>query len=152
MGSEIKRILITKVAKMKKLNKDINIIHNMNNNEIEKSKITGKYVGPVLAILLISEIINFKIWEIAANPQLVYLNGFILLLFGFYIIRIHNIWIKSWQVLITLSGWFFTTLGLLRMFFPQAKQANQSIATHIGLIVLLTIELIIIFKSYSKKR
>jgi hypothetical protein len=117
----------------------------------ENSITIGKYVGPVLSLLIISEIINYRIWKIPTNPQLVYLNGFILLLFGFYIIRVHNIWVRSWPVLITLSGWFFTILGVLRMFFPEAQQAGDSVYTFIGLGIITLAELYIIFKAYRNK-
>lgn len=117
----------------------------------ENSVTIGKYLGPVLSLLLISEIMNFHIWNIPTNPQLVYLNGFVLLLFGFYFIRVHNLWVKSWPILITLSGWFFTVLGVLRMFFPEAKQASDSVYIFVGLWILTIIELFITFKSYTVK-
>lgn len=117
----------------------------------ENSITIGKYLGPVLSLLLISEVVNFHIWNTSTNPQLVYLNGFVLLLFGFYIIRVHNLWVKSWPVLITLSGWFFTILGVMRMFFPEAKQASDSFYTFVGLGILTIIELFITFKSFTNR-
>jgi hypothetical protein len=117
----------------------------------EHSITIGKYLGPVLSLLIISEIINFHIWKSPTNPQLVYLNGFVLLLFGFYIIRVHNLWIKDWPVFITLSGWFFTVLGVMRMFFPEAQQAGDNTPTFVGLVILTAIELYVTFKAYSSK-
>ncbi len=117
----------------------------------ENSITIGKYVGPIISLLIISEIINYHIWDTPTNPQLVYLNGFVLLLFGFYVIRVHNLWTRSWPVFITLSGWFFTILGVLRMFFPEAQQAGESIYIFVGLGILTLIELFITFKSYLSK-
>ncbi len=116
------------------------------------SKNIGRFVGPVTVLLLLSEIINFHIWNNGNTPQMVYLNGFVLLLFGFYIIRTHNLWIRNWQVLITLTGWFFTILGLYRMFFPGAQQASESQATYVGLVILLAIEALVTFKSYWPRK
>lgn len=117
----------------------------------ENSVAIGRYVGPVLSLLIISEFINYDIWKTPGDPQLIYLNGFVLLLFGFYIIRVHNLWVKSWPVFITLSGWFFTILGVMRMFFPEAQQAGDSVYIFLGLGILTIIELFVTFKSYTSK-
>lgn len=120
--------------------------------KFENSRNIGKYVGPVLSLLIISEIINYHIWKVPVGPPLVYLNGFVLLLFGFYIIRIHNIWVRSWPVFITLSGWFFTILGVMRMFFPEAQQAGDSIYMFLGLGAITIIELFVTLKSYVNRK
>lgn len=118
---------------------------------MKDSKNIGRYVGPVVILLLVTEIINFHIWSTAGNPQVVYLNGFILVLFGFYIIHAHNVWKRSWPVIITLTGWFFALLGLYRMFFPEAKQAPENIFMTVGLLILVLLEVFMTFKAYSSK-
>lgn len=115
------------------------------------SKNIGRFVGPVVILLLVTEIINFHIWNVSGGPQLVYLNGFVLLLFGFYIIYVHNIWTRSWPIIITLTGWFFTILGLYRMFFPEAKQAPENSMMYVGLIILVALEVFMTLKAYASK-
>ncbi len=115
---------------------------------MSKSKELGRYIGPVLVLLFLSEIINFHIWSTGNTPQLIYLNGFVLLLFGWYIVSKHNIWTLTWPVLITIIGWAATALGLYRMFFPTAPQASDNITSITAVAILLVIALIITFQSY----
>ena len=119
---------------------------------MSKSREIGQYIGPVFIFLFLTEIINFHIWSKGNTPQLIYLNGFVLLLFGWYILSKHNIWTLSWPVLITLMGCAATLLGLYRMFLPIAPQAPDNIATIIGVIILLVIALIITYKSYKPEK
>lgn len=114
------------------------------------SKRVGRYIGPVLSALFLSEIITLHIYQTPASPHLVYLNGFVLLLLGFYLVTIHNIWIRRWPVLITLSAWGATFLGLFRLFFPTAAQAPVDASTYIMLAVFASIEIFITVKSYVK--
>lgn len=114
------------------------------------SKKVGRYVGPVLTTLFLSEIITLPIYATPASPHIVYLNGFVLLLFGFYLVSVHNIWTKHWPILITLSGWGATMLGVFRLFFPTATQAPVDAGTYGMLAVLVVVQLYISAKSYSR--
>jgi hypothetical protein len=74
---------------------------------------------------------------------------------GLAVARAHNVWARSWTVLITLSGWIFLALGLIRMFAAsQYRQATLG-ASPIVLMVLegcfLVVALTITFKAYSGK-
>lgn len=122
----------------------------MKQSEHLASKRVGRYVGPVLTALFLSEIVTLHIYETPASPHIVYLNGFVLLLFGFYLVSIHNIWTKRWPVLITLSAWGATILGLYRLFFPTATQAPVDISTYVMLAVFTALEIYITIKSYMK--
>ncbi len=116
---------------------------------MSKSREIGRYIGPVFVLLFLTEIINFHIWSSGNTPQLVYLNGFVLLLFGWYIVTKHNIWTLKWPVLITMMGWAATALGLYRMFLPTAPQASDNFISIAGVIILLIIALIITYKSFK---
>ena len=67
--------------------------------------------------------------------------------------RFHNVWSRSWTVLITLTGWGLLALDLTRMFFAsQYRQASAGTAPNIFMVietVLLLTGLIITFKSYG---
>ena len=119
---------------------------------MSKSREIGQYIGPVFIFLFLTEIINFHIWSTGNTPQLIYLNGFVLLLLGWYIVSKHNIWTLSWSLLITLMGWATTLLGLYRMFLPKAPQAPDNLISITGVIILLVIALIITYKSYRPEK
>lgn len=46
------------------------------------------------------------------NEALNYLSGIIALLVGAFIISVHNHWVSSWPVIITLIGWISFVKGL----------------------------------------
>lgn len=119
-------------------------------NDYTVSKRVGRYVGPILTVLFLSEMVTLHIYETPVSPHVVYLNGFVLLLLGFYLVSRHNVWTKGWPVLITISAWAMTALGLFRLFFPTAPQAPVSILTYIMLAVFTCAEIFITYKSYSK--
>lgn len=79
-------------------------------------KIAG-LVGPSLIVITISETINASIWASNIAPA-IHLNGGLLFVAGLAIIRSHNLWVRSWPVVVTCVGWFLIFIGLFRMFFP----------------------------------
>lgn len=112
------------------------------------AKQLGQYLGPVLTLLFLSEIVTLDIYKTPASPHIVYLNGFVLFLFGFYIARVHTVWTKRWPILITIAGWGMTALGLLRLFFPDASQAPANTATRVMLGVFMVLGLLLTIKAY----
>jgi hypothetical protein len=59
----------------------------------------------------ISEIFEFKIIQL--------ILGIIPLLIGSFIVSIHNMWILYWTVIITLLGWIFLLIGIIRLIFTE---------------------------------
>jgi uncharacterized membrane protein HdeD (DUF308 family) len=90
----------------------------------------------------------------AQIPPVVYLSGVLLFVAGLAIVRAHNIWVKNWTVLVTLSGWSYLVLGLVRMFgAAQYRQATASTSTWVFILLegcLLVVALFITFKAYSR--
>ncbi len=111
------------------------------------SRQLAQIIGPTLSVMTLSEIKNLSIWE-STIPSVIYLNGVLLFIGGIAIIRVHNFWVRSWIILITLMGWLTLLLGLLRMFFPTAKQAGENFSTYLLLTVLFVIGLFLTFKGY----
>lgn len=122
----------------------------MKQYDYQASKKVGRYLGPVLTALFLSEIVTLRIYETPASPHIVYLNGFVLLLFGFYLVSVHNVWTRRWPVLITLSAWGVTVLGLFRLFFPTAEQAPVNLATYVMVASFALLQIFITVKSYIK--
>lgn len=111
------------------------------------SRQLAQIMGPTLSVMTISEIINLSIWE-RNIPSVTFLNGVLLFVGGIAIIRVHNFWVRSWAVLITLIAWLTLILGLLRMFFPTAKQGGENFPTYLLLTVLFVIGLFLTWKGY----
>jgi uncharacterized membrane protein YhaH (DUF805 family) len=107
----------------------------------------AQIIGPTLCLMTLSEMINLSIWE-SNIPTVIYLNGVLLFVAGIAIIRVHNFWVRSWIILITLTGWLTTILGAFRMFFPTAKQAGENFSTFVMLIILCVIGLFLTVKGY----
>src|SRR5262245_19392815 len=87
------------------------------------SKRIAGLLGPVLVAVSVTEALNLRLLTREMDPHLVhvvYLNGTLLFVAGLSIVRAHNYWTSTWPVLITLTGWFTTLFGLVRMFAPIA--------------------------------
>jgi hypothetical protein len=72
-------------------------------------------LGPILIALTVTEWMNLGVFTEAMGPSYgphVYLNGTLLFVAGLAIVRAHNLWTRSWPVLITLVGWFAVFAGL----------------------------------------
>ncbi len=111
--------------------------------------------GPTLVVMLISEspIVQPRLYD-AQIPPVVYLSGALMFVGGLAVLRAHNHWARDWTVLVTLSGWFFLLLGLVRMFGAERYHrgtANTSPAVVVLLEgVLLVCALIMTFKAYAR--
>ena len=112
-------------------------------------------LGPTMVVMLVSEfpLIQPHLYD-AQIPPVVYLSGVAMFVAGLAVVRTHNLWTRNWTVLVTLSGWFFLALGLLRMF--TAGQYQRSAAeTSPGVFMvlegcLLVVALVITYKAYAR--
>ena len=122
---------------------------------MNKSKQIGGLVGPAIVAMIVSEfpLVQPHLYD-AQIPPVVYISGTLMFIGGLAIVRAHNYWVRDWTVLLTLSGWVFLLLGLVRMFAAGAYlqgAANTTATTFIILeVILLVVGLIITFKSYSR--
>jgi hypothetical protein len=121
---------------------------------VANSKQVGGLVGPTLVAILVSEfpLVQPRLYD-TQIPPVVYLSGVLMFVAGLAVVRSHNVWARNWTVLITLSGWFFLALGLVRMFaaspYLQAMQGAGSMTFMALEGLLLLIALTITFKAYS---
>jgi uncharacterized membrane protein HdeD (DUF308 family) len=126
-------------------------------NMVANSRQVGALVGPTMVAVLVSELplVQPHLYD-TQIPPLVYLSGVLLFLAGLAIVRAHNVWACNWTVLVTLSGWFFLVLGLLRMFaasqYQQAASATRPLIFMLLEGALLLVGLTITFKAYSRHR
>lgn len=122
---------------------------------MEKSKSIAGIVGPTLIVMVLSEL---KLWNPTLydtqSVPLVYLSGVLFFIAGIAIVRSHNIWIWSWQTILTIIGWLAILLGCVRMFFPhvyvtQFQNGNSALFIEILLILL---GIFFTFKAYSSEK
>jgi hypothetical protein len=122
---------------------------------MKNSKQIGGLVGPAIVAMIVSEfpLVQPHLYD-AQIPPVVYLSGVLMFVGGLAIVRAHNYWARDWTVLVTLSGWFFLALGLVRMFAAGSYlQGSANTSATVFMIlesVLLVVGLIITFKSYSR--
>lgn len=114
-------------------------------------------LGPTIVMMVASEfpLVQPHLYD-AQIPPVVYLSGVLMFVAGLAIIQAHNVWRRDWTVLITLSGWFFLLLGLLRMFAAGLYQRSSSSASSVFFMILEGIlfvgGLFMTFKAYARPR
>jgi hypothetical protein len=118
------------------------------------SKQVAALVGPTIVAMIASEfpLVQPHLYD-AQIPPVVYLSGVLMFVGGLAVVLTHNVWAPNWTVLVTLSGWFFLALGLIRMFAAsQYRQASADTSPGVFMVLegcLLVVGLIITFKAYS---
>jgi hypothetical protein len=84
----------------------------------------------------------------------VHLSSVLMFAGGLAIIRAHNRWARDRTVLVTLSGWFFLILGLLRMFATGfcVRSASNTGATAFTFLegILFVLAVYMTFKAYGR--
>lgn len=119
------------------------------------SKQIAGLLGPTMIAMLVSELplIQPHLYD-AQIPPVVYLSGVAMFVAGLMVVRAHNLWTRNWRVLVTLSGWSFLVLGLLRMFTASRYQrATTETSPEVFMVLevcLLIVALVITYKAYSQ--
>jgi predicted CoA-binding protein len=120
--------------------------------KMTNSKKIAGLIGPSIVVISLSETVNASIWAGNIAPA-IHLNGSLLFIAGLAIVRSHNLWIRSWPLLVTLVGWFIILLGLFRMFAPGLflKSVQSSgYAFVMPTMGILAIGIYLTFKAYSR--
>jgi uncharacterized membrane protein HdeD (DUF308 family) len=121
---------------------------------VANSRQIGGLIGPTLVAMLVAEfpLVQPHLYD-AQIPPVIYLSGVLSFVAGLAVVRTHNVWARDWTVLVTLCGWFFLVLGLVRMLAAsQYRQATQGASSMTFMLLeggLLVVALIITFKAYS---
>ncbi|MBI1367501.1 MAG: hypothetical protein GC162_02485 [Planctomycetes bacterium] len=85
--------------------------------------------------------------DLFAHPSLIYLGGFVSLVFGMVIVNKHNVWVADWVGLVTIVGWLATLKGIVLIAFPRSMQRYANVVASkammkIGPVVLLALGLV----------
>ena len=119
------------------------------------SKRIAGLLGPTIVAMVVSEfpLVQPHLYD-AQIPPVVYLSGVLMFVGGLAIVRAHNDWTRDWTVLVTLAGWFFLALGLLRMFAAGSYQRGSANTSATVFMVwegiLLIAGLILTFHAYRR--
>jgi hypothetical protein len=122
---------------------------------VANSKQIAGLVGPTLVAMLVSEfpLVQPHLYD-SQVPPVIYLSGVLMFVAGLAVVRVHNLWVRNWAVLLTLTGWFFLGLGLIRMFaasqYHQATAGTSSAVFMALEIVLLVVALILTYQGYRR--
>lgn len=117
------------------------------------SKQIAGLLGPALVAMLVSEfpLVQPHLYD-SQTPPVVYLSGVLMFVAGLAVVRAHNLWSRNWTVLVTLTGWFFLVLGLVRMFAAsQYKLAAEEASSALFMAlegVLLLVAIVITYHGY----
>ncbi len=76
------------------------------------------YLGVGLGMLLNKSHYRTMMTAFAKDSGARYIGGFFALGVGFALVTYHNIWEKSWVVLVTVVGWLALLKGLTFLLFP----------------------------------
>lgn len=113
-----------------------------------RSRELAALIGPSLIAITLSEALNLRIFANNA-PTVVYLNGAILFVAGFAIIRAHNVWTWRWPVAVTLTGWLAAALGLARMFAPEMRTGHALMMQYAAVSIVFGLGSFLSFKAYA---
>ena len=108
----------------------------------------AQILGPLFLIVGLGVLMNLGLYQkmikdYIKSSGLIYLGGFMSLIFGILIVHFHNIWILGWPVLITIFGWLGVLKGMGFIMFPKSmcKLSENAIKGKASLIVRLLIVL-----------
>ncbi len=77
------------------------------------------YVGFGLGMILQKSYYKRAFDEAMGNSAFLIYGGMIAFVAGFFMVHFHNIWVKDWQVLVTIFGWIALVKGLSLFIMPQ---------------------------------
>lgn len=91
---------------------------------MESSILIAKIIGIIYLSFGIGLLLNKSYYakilgDLLENATYMIIGGFLAIVFGFLIIEYHNVWGKSWTILITLIGWFALIKGVILLAFPK---------------------------------
>jgi len=91
---------------------------------MDPSIFLARLIGPIFIVVGLGLVFNRALYqavaeEIVKSRALLYFSGALNLAAGLAIVLTHNVWAPSWQVIITIIGWFALIRGVLRILLPQ---------------------------------
>lgn len=90
-----------------------------------ESLLLTQIVGVVLSVFGLGMLFNLEYYSknlstFWKNPALEFTTGLTMLILGLIVVLNHNIWEKSWTVVITLVGWITLIKSIALIIFPKS--------------------------------
>lgn len=106
-----------------------------------------------LALLLRDRYIK-RIFSSVENEECMLFCGFVSFVIGIAIILAHNVWVKNWQVIVTILGWMSLLKGLAMLFMPElvksyVKKVENKNWLPIALVVMVFVGLVITYFGFT---
>lgn len=81
-------------------------------------------LGPCLIAVALAILVNGRAFrallaEVAQDRGIVFLAGLIAIAIGASLVKLHNVWVLDWPLLVTLFGWAALTGGFVRVIWPE---------------------------------
>lgn len=91
------------------------------------AEVWGISIVAISLSLLIKEKYVKRLFVAIEEEGIMFSWGTMILILGVAMVVSHNVWVKNWQVVITVLGWMSLIKGLSLLFFPEfvKKWANK---------------------------
>jgi uncharacterized membrane protein len=83
------------------------------------AEIWGISIIVIALALLINETYLKRLFASMQNEDNLFFWGFVTFIIGIAMVLAHNVWVKDWQVIITIFGWASLLKGLYILFLPK---------------------------------
>mgnify|MGYP000176752315 CR=1 FL=1 len=126
---------------------------------MEISVFLAKLIGTYMVIVAVGFLVNRNIYQrliddFSKSPALTYMGAVLAIITGLLIVMVHNVWVISWPVIITIFGWLGLIKGILLVVFPDSVirlayiyQRRPGLLTA-NLIIFLLLGIVLVFKGY----
>jgi hypothetical protein len=96
---------------------------------MDRSVQLAKLIGPPFLAVGLGLLLNQKTyWDMtdevlrhpsAVSNMLIYLSGVLAMIVGLAVVNAHPSWTRDWRIVITIIGWLFLVVGILRIVLPD---------------------------------
>ena len=91
---------------------------------MELSLYLAQLLGVVFVVVGLALLIRLNHYQkmykgILKNDQLLTFSGLAALVIGVVLVLAHNVWVQSWEVIITILAWVSVVKGVLLMLVPE---------------------------------
>ena len=122
------------------------------------SIILAKFLGILLTILGLGICMNHHsvkdlFTEVLHHKSFSFSSVIMPLLLGSVILSLHHVWVDGWALLITLVGYFFLIVGMMRAIMPDFwvslfKKMKPHISSPVYGLVVLIVGLVLIYNGF----
>lgn len=99
---------------------------------MEMTLMLAKILGAYLTIVGVAMLVNMKhcdalVGDFEAHKDSTALAACFALLFGLFLINVHNVWVMDWPVIITVVAYLSAIKGVVFLFAPQLLTTHHAL-------------------------